>query len=115
LDGDAGSITLGSAPAQGTNLITQQASDYHFAVSYIVSALQMGNSLDHDGYEQADGEKSNLVINKAEAFTNRGTGKLTVSVDRFRFHASQVTDPLTPFVGTRLLSGSQPTLRQLGS
>ena len=98
LDSNAGSLTLGSAPVPGTNLITHHARDYHFAFTYIVSALQMGNNLDQAGYKQPDGGKSNFVINQAEAFTNQGTGTLTVSVDRFRFHASQVTDPLTPFV-----------------
>jgi hypothetical protein len=98
LDSDAGSLTLGSAPVPGTNLIASQARDYHFAVTYIVSALQMGNNLDQAGYKQADGGKSNFVINQAEAFTNHSAGTLTVSVDRFRFHASQVTDPVTPFV-----------------
>ena len=98
LDSNAGSLTLGSAPVPGTNLITHHARDYHFAFTYIVSALQMGNNLDQAGYKQPDGGKSNFVINQAEAFTNQGTGTLTVSVDRFHFHASQVTDPLTPFV-----------------
>ena len=98
LDSNAGSLTLGSAPVPGTNLITHHARDYHFAFTYIVSALQMGNNLDQAGYKQPDGGKSNFVINQAEAFTNQGTGTLTVSVDRFRFHASQVTDPVTPFV-----------------
>jgi uncharacterized repeat protein (TIGR03806 family) len=98
LDSDAGSLTLGSAPVPGTNLIASQARDYHFAITYIVSALQMGNNLDQAGYTQADGVKSNFVINQAEAFTNHSAGTLTVSVDRFRFHATQVTDPLTPFV-----------------
>ncbi len=98
LGNDAGSLTPGNAPVPGTSLITNQPRTYHFAVSYIVSALQMGNSLDQAGYKQPDGEKSNFVINLAESFTNRSSGTLTVSVDRFRFHASQITDPLTPFV-----------------
>jgi hypothetical protein len=98
LDGDAGSLTLGSAPVPGTNLIADQARGYQFAVTYNLSSLQLGNSLDLPGYRLVDGANSNFVVNQTESFTNRTAGNLTVSVDRFRFHASQVTDPVTPFV-----------------
>ncbi len=98
LDSDAGSIITGNAPVAGTNLIANHPRDYYFSVSYIVSSLRIGNNLDQPGYKQADGEKSNFVINLSESFTNQTASTLTVSVDRFRFHATQVTDPVTPFV-----------------
>jgi uncharacterized repeat protein (TIGR03806 family) len=98
LDSDAGSLTVGSPPVPGTNLVTNRTRDYHFAISYIVSSLQMGNNLDQQGYKQFDAANSNFVVNLSESFTNQTAGTLTVSVDRFRFHASQLADPLTPFV-----------------
>jgi uncharacterized repeat protein (TIGR03806 family) len=98
LEADAGSVTSGGAPFPGGNLITNQARDYHFAISYIISGIRLGNPLSQPGFKLVDGANSNFVINTAESFTNRTADTLTVSVDRFRFHASRVTDPLTPFI-----------------
>lgn len=97
-DNDAGSVTTGLPPVPGGSLVSNHARDYHFAISYIVSSLEMGNPTDDPGYKQSDSETSNFVINQADSFTNETSGTLTVSVERFRFHASQVTDPVTPFV-----------------
>ncbi|MCP5544537.1 MAG: PQQ-dependent sugar dehydrogenase [Akkermansiaceae bacterium] len=98
LASDAGSVFLGQAPSPGTNLVSNQTRDYHFAVSFIISGMELGNPLDQPGYQIVDGANSNFVINLEDSFTNLTSDTLTVSVDRFRFHASRVTDPLTPFV-----------------
>ena len=113
LAADSGSVALGLPPAPGTNLVANQARDYHFAVSYIVSSIQLGNSLDQPGYKLVDGANSNFAINQTEAFTNNTAGTLTVSVDRFRFHASRVTDPVTPFI-VRLNGPGDFTLLAIG-
>jgi hypothetical protein len=41
---------------------------------------------------------SNLVINESDSFTNTTAEPMTVSVDRFRFHAAGNADPITPFL-----------------
>lgn len=97
-EGDHGSVAVGTAPDPGANLQASQSRDYHFAVGYLVSTLQLGNRLDHPGYRQVDGANANFVINLDDTFTNPTPDTLTMSVERFRFHASRVTDPLTPFV-----------------
>jgi uncharacterized repeat protein (TIGR03806 family) len=112
-ESDAGSVALGLAPNAGTNLVASQARDYHFAVSYIVSSLQLGNRLEQPGYLIQDGANSNFVINQTESFTNRGSTTLNISVDRFRFHAGRVTDPLTPFI-VRINSPGNFTLLAIG-
>ena len=112
-ESDAGSVALGLAPNAGTNLIASQARDYHFAVSYIISSLQLGNRLEQPGYLIQDGANSNFAINLAESFTNSGSTTLTISVDRFRFHAGRVTDPLTPFI-VRINSPGNFTLLAIG-
>ena len=98
LESDAGAVVTGQAPYPGSKLIASQPRDYHFAISYIISGIDLGNRLDQAGYQQVDGANSNFVINTSESFTNQTTETLTVSVDRFRFHAYRVTDPLTPFI-----------------
>ncbi len=95
---DNGSLTPGAAPDPGANLQASQSRDYHFAVGYLVSTLQLGNRLDLPGYRQVDGANANFVINLDDQFTNPTADTLTMSVERFRFHASRVTDPITPFV-----------------
>ena len=45
-----------------------------------------------------DGANSNFVINETDTFTNTTEDLMTVSVERFRFHASRVGDPVTPFL-----------------
>ena len=113
LAADAGSVAVGLPPAPGTNLVANQARGYRFAVSYIVSSIQLGNSLDQPGYKLVDGANSNFAINRTEAFTNNTAGTLTVSVDRFRFHAGRVTDPVTPFI-VRLNGPGDFTLLAIG-
>lgn len=95
---DHGTVVVGSAPDPGANLVASQARDYHFAVSYLVSKLQLGNSLDLPGFQAPDGANANFAINLTDTFTNTTADTLTVSADRFRFRAAQVTDPITPFV-----------------
>ena len=113
LDSSSGSVALGLAPAPGTELIASQARDYHFAVSHIVSSLQLGNRLEQPGFRLQDGANSNFAINQAESFTNRGSTTLNISVNRFRFHAGRVTDPLTPFI-VRINSPGNFTLLAIG-
>ena len=112
-DASAGSVALGLAPNPGANLVASQTRDYHFAVSYIVSSLQLGNNLDQPGYHLVDGANSNFVINQTESFTNRTAGSLTVSVDRFRFNAGRISDPVTPFI-VRINSPGNFTLLAIG-
>ncbi|MGD9419991.1 MAG: ThuA domain-containing protein [Verrucomicrobiota bacterium JB025] len=113
LDSDSGSLATGSPPDPGPNLVTTRQRDYHFSVSYIISAVQLGNNLDLPGYRIADGANSNFVINQQDAFTNTTADTLTVSADRFRFHAGRVTDPLTPFIA-RLDAPGVATIMAIG-
>ena len=112
-DNHAGSVILGQAPGSGNSLVPNQARTYHFAVSYIISSLYLGNRLEQPGYRLVDGANSNFVINQTESFTNRTSGTLNISVDRFRFHAGRVTDPVTPFI-VRLNGPGDFTLLAIG-
>jgi uncharacterized repeat protein (TIGR03806 family) len=98
LDTHAGSLTPGSAPQPGANLAANQSRTYHFAISYIISSLKLGNRVEQPGYRLVDGANSNFAINHTESFTNQTDETLTISVDRFRFQAERVTDPVTPFI-----------------
>jgi len=114
LDTDTGSLAIGQPPVPGTQLATSQPRTYHFSVSYIVASLELGNNLDQTGFKLVDGASSNFVVNHTESFTNPTAQSLTVSVDRFRFHASRVSDPLTPFV-VRINSPGNFTLLAIGN
>ncbi len=61
-------------------------------------SLVLGNGFDIPGFQQVDGANANYVVNLAESYTNTTGESVEVSVDRFRFHAARVTDPLTPFL-----------------
>src|SRR5690606_8418920 len=62
----------------------------------------------------ADSANSNFVINETDTFTNRTDAPLTLGLDRFRFHASRVTDPVTPFV-VRVNGDNDFTVLAIGS
>jgi hypothetical protein len=98
LDSDAGSLTVGQAPSPGAQLAANQALTYHFAVSYIISGLHLGNRMEQPGFRLADGANSNFVINLAESFTNETPETLTISVERFIFQSPGQSDPVTPFI-----------------
>ncbi len=104
LESQTGLLNPGSAPLPGANLIPNQSRTYHFSVSHIISSLKLGNRVEQPGYRLVDGASSNFVINYTESFTNTTNETLTISVDRFRFEAERVTDPVTPFIVR--LSGS---------
>ena len=95
---DAGSVTVGQAPDHGGQLYTTLNRNYQFSISYIIVEYQMGNGLAVKPGAAADGANSNFVINESDSFTNQTANPLTVTVDRFRFHAARVTDPITPFL-----------------
>ena len=97
-DADAGSVTPGAMPDHGTQLFTTLHRDYRFSVSYTIAAYEMGNGFNVRPGFGVDGANSNFVINKTDHFTNDTAEPLAVNIDRFRFHASRVTDPLTPFI-----------------
>ena len=46
----------------------------------------------------ADTWHSNIVVNEDATFTNTTGAPLTLTIDRFTFHAANSGDPLTPFV-----------------
>ncbi|BCU78982.1 ThuA domain-containing protein [Luteolibacter sp. LG18] len=97
-DNNAGSVTLGQAPLPGANVMTNLHRDYFYTISYLITELQLGNGPAAPAGAAADGANSNLVINESDIFTNTTAVPMIVSVERFRFHASRVTDPLTPFI-----------------
>jgi len=97
-DADAGSVTLGAMPDHGTQLVTTLHRNYRFSISYTIVAYEMGNGLNLQPGFGVDGANSNFVINKTDTFTNSTGEPLTVSVERFRFHTSRITDPVTPFI-----------------
>ncbi|BCX49863.1 hypothetical protein HAHE_37710 [Haloferula helveola] len=97
-ESDAGSVAVGLAPDPGGNLLTNQNRDYRFSIDYAVTSLQLGVGTEYPGFQAADGAPSNFVINLSDTFTNNTSETLKVSVDRFRFRTTRVTDPLTPFV-----------------
>ena len=97
-ESDAGSLTVGLSPDSGQSLRTNETRDYYFSLGFTVTTLEIGNPLNQPGFRQVDGASSNFAINLSDTFTNTTSDSLTISVDRFRFEASAVTDPLTPFV-----------------
>ena len=113
-DNDNGSIAVGQPPAAGNNTTTNQTRDYDFAVSYLVSEFQLGNGLQVEPGYTVDGANSNFVINETDTFTNTGADLMTVSVERFRFHASRVGDPVTPFL-VRVNGDNDFTVVAIGS
>ncbi len=97
-DADAGSVTPGAMPDHGSQLYTTLNRDYRFSIAYAIAGYGAGNGPDAPPGVSADGANSNFVINETDTFTNDTGEPLAVSVDRFRFHASRVTDPVTPFI-----------------
>jgi uncharacterized repeat protein (TIGR03806 family) len=97
-DSHSASILIGQAPVPGNSTVTTEARAYDFAISYLVSELQLGNGSQAAAGFTVDGANSNFVINETDTFTNTTSNLMTVSVDRFRFHASRVGDPVTPFL-----------------
>lgn len=57
--------------------------------------------------------RSNLVINEDNTFTNTTANPMTVTVERFRFHASRQGDPVTPFL-VRVNADNDFTVRAIG-
>jgi hypothetical protein len=97
-DNHNGSVAVGLAPVPGNSTNTSQTRDYDFSVSYLVTGYQLGNGLSVAPGYSVDGANSNLVINETDTFTNTTANPMTVTVERFRFHASRQGDPVTPFL-----------------
>jgi uncharacterized repeat protein (TIGR03806 family) len=97
-DNHNGSVTVGLPPAPGNTTVTNQTRDYDFGISYLVIEYQAGNGLQVAPGYSVDGANSNLVINETDVFTNNTANPMTVTVERFRFHASRQGDPVTPFM-----------------
>ena len=97
-DSHSGKVTVGLAPVAGNSTASNQTRDYDFGISYLVSEFQLGNGLPVLNGYTVDGANSNFVINETDTFTNTTADLMTVSVERFRFHASRVGDPVTPFL-----------------
>ena len=95
---NSGSVTVGLPPVPGAFTVTSETRDYDFSISYQIAPFELGNGLAVPPGFMADGANSNLVINKSDAFSNSSPLAMTVTVERFRFHASRVTDPVTPFL-----------------
>ena len=114
LEGDAGAVVAGQAPQAGGNLETGQNRDYDFFISYRVASVGVGAAPSLPGARNVDGAPSNFVINLDETFTNTTPDTLVVSVDRFKFETTRVTDPITPFV-VRLDGGDDFTVLAIGS
>jgi len=113
-DADAGSVALGQMPQQGTELYTTLNRNYQFSISYLIADFEMGNGLAVKPGVAADGANSNFVVNESDTFTNTTGVPLTTTVDRFRFHASRVTDPITPFI-VRVNSDNNFTVVAIGT
>lgn len=111
---DAGSVSVGAAPDSGANLVTSQTRTYDFSVSYRVASVTLGRDPDAFPGGVADGATSNFFVNLNDTFTNNTSDTLTVSVDRFLFKTTRVTDPLTPFV-VRLNGPEDFTVLAIGS
>ena len=97
-DNHNGSVTIGLAPVPGNSTVTNQTRDYDFGISYLVTEYQAGDGLQVEPGFTVDGAHSNFVINETDVFTNNTAHPMTVTVERFRFHASRQGDPLTPFL-----------------
>jgi hypothetical protein len=95
---DSGSVSLGQSPQPGTSLVGSEDRYHDFAISYLIVERQLGNGPVPAPGSTVDGVISNLVINESDAFTNNTANPMTVSIDRFRFHASSNADPITPFL-----------------
>ena len=97
-DAHSGQISLGASPVAGNETYTTLRRNYQFSISYIVSEYQIGNGPSITSGAYPDGANSNFVINESDTFTNLTSEPMTVAIDRFRFHAGRVGDPLTPFL-----------------
>ncbi|MEP4078286.1 PQQ-dependent sugar dehydrogenase [Haloferula sp.] len=109
---EAISVTIGSSSSDLIVEITAPGDGSDFAsgqeITFTATAtdpdgtsaedLSLGNDFNIPGYQQVDGASENFVINLSESFTNETSGPVDVSIERFRFHAARVTDPLTPFI-----------------
>ncbi|MFM2153467.1 MAG: hypothetical protein RL199_1902, partial [Pseudomonadota bacterium] len=113
-DNHNGSVTVGLAPVPGNTTVTNQLRDYDFGVSYLITEYQAGNGNQPLPGYTVDGANSNLVINESDVFTNTTANPMTVSVERFRFHASRVGDPVTPFL-VRVNADNHFTVLAIGS
>ena len=114
LESDSGSVVAGQPPVPGSFLVSDEARRYDFSISYLVAEYQVGNgSAALPGFV-ADDVTSNLVINESDVFTNNTAKAMTVTVERFRFHASSNADPLTPFL-VRVNADNDFTVVAIGS
>ncbi len=113
-DNHNGSVTVGLAPVPGNTTVTNQLRDYDFGVSYLITEYQAGNGNQPLPGYTVDGANSNLVINESDVFTNTTANPMTVSVERFRFHASRVGDPVTPFL-VRVNANNNFTVLAIGT
>jgi uncharacterized repeat protein (TIGR03806 family) len=113
-DNHNGSVTVGLSPVAGNTTVTTRTRDYDFAISYLINEYQLGNGLQVVPGYTVDGANSNLVINETDTFTNTTANPMTVTVERFRFHASRQGDPVTPFL-VRVNADNDFTVRAIGS
>lgn len=113
-DSHSGKVTIGQSPVAGNSTVTNQTRDYDFGISYLVSEFQLGNGLQVAAGYTVDGANSNFVINETDTFINTTANLMTVSVERFRFHASRVGDPVTPFL-VRVNGDNDFTVVAIGS
>jgi uncharacterized repeat protein (TIGR03806 family) len=108
-DPDAPRLTLGQMPLRGP--LTEDATrDYAFAVDMYVhrragSSGLFGFGLDEPfqlGHWLADGTldpwQASLVVDPGSSYTNRTSAPQAIDVMLFRFWASQIGSPITPFV-----------------
>jgi len=93
-----GSVVVDLPPDPGDLGSWSSTRDYAFSLDFTVTAMRLGNEPPDGAFLQVDGAASNVAINLSDAFTNASEEPMTISIDRFRFHASRVANPLTPFV-----------------
>jgi uncharacterized repeat protein (TIGR03806 family) len=78
------------------------------------ATISVGNGTVPGASPLADTYLANMVINYTDSYTNTSGAPLLITFDRFKFHASAVTDPVTPFV-VRVNSTTDFTVRAVGT
>jgi len=99
-DANSGSVTVGQPPVFGTNVRTDFGRNYYFTITFVPAGTQisLGNGTVPGASPNVDSWHANMVINETDIYTNTTGAPLLVSPQRFRFHATRVTDPITPFL-----------------
>jgi|GEM_PF-6901117 len=93
---DSASISVGNSPSPGAQTITTLSRDYSFSISLRIPTRALGNS--SETAATPDEWNSNMIINEADTYTNDLATNQLINIERFRFYAQELANPVTPFI-----------------